>query len=71
MRKKRSPTSRSCRLPDSEGGGYYQRFEDMTPEEMLANSSPLNARERRQWQRFKAKVRRRVNSSHGSPDQNQ
>jgi hypothetical protein len=45
-------------LPDSEKERIYQEIESETPEETLARSRPLNARERRQWRRFKAKMGR-------------
>lgn len=53
-------------LPDSEKERIFQQIENEPWEQTLARSRPLNARERRQWQRFKAKAERRMNPSDGS-----
>jgi hypothetical protein len=45
-------------LPDSEKERIFQQIEAQTPEQRLARSRPLNAQERRQWRRFKAKAGR-------------
>jgi hypothetical protein len=45
-------------LPDSEKERIFQEIEAESPEETLARSRPLNARERKQWKRFQAKVGR-------------
>jgi hypothetical protein len=45
-------------LPDSEKDRIVKQFDDETFEETLARSRPLNAAERRQWRRFKAKMGR-------------
>ena len=47
-------------LPDSEKERIYQEIEAESPEDRLARSRPLNARERKQWQRFKALGRPKV-----------
>jgi hypothetical protein len=45
-------------LPDSEKERIVNQIEAETPEQFLARSRPLNAQERRQWRRFKAKMGR-------------
>jgi hypothetical protein len=45
-------------LPDSEKDRIADQIERETPEQSLARSRPLNARERQQWRRFKAKIGR-------------
>jgi hypothetical protein len=45
-------------LPDSEKERIFHQIEAQTPEQRLARSRPLNAQERRQWRRFKAKAGR-------------
>jgi hypothetical protein len=42
-------------LPDEEKERIFQELEDESPWDRLARSRPLNARERRQWQKFKAR----------------
>jgi hypothetical protein len=42
-------------LPDAEKERIFQEIEAETPEQSLVRSRPLNARERRQWRRFKAR----------------
>jgi hypothetical protein len=56
--KKKSAIEAFIALPDSEKERIYNELEAETPENRLANSRPLNARERRQWRRFKAKMGR-------------
>lgn len=59
MRKaKKSVIDEFIALPDSEKERIYQELEDETPEERHARSRPLNAEERKQWKRFKAKMGR-------------
>lgn len=55
-RKKMSDIEEFIALPDSEKERIFQELEAETPEERLARSRPLNARERRQWRKFKAKA---------------
>jgi hypothetical protein len=45
-------------LPDAEKERIVAEIEAETPERRLARSRPLNATERKQWQRFKAKMGR-------------
>jgi hypothetical protein len=45
-------------LPDSEKERIYQKLDAESPEDRLARSRPLNARERRQWRKFKNKTGR-------------
>jgi hypothetical protein len=52
---KRSVIDKFIALPDSEKDKIVQRLESESPEHQLARSRPLNARERKQWQRFKSK----------------
>ena len=40
-------------LPDSEKERIYQELEAETPQQRLANSQPLNARERAAWEAFR------------------
>ena len=56
-RKKMSDIEEFIVLPDSEKERIFQELEAETPEETLARSRPLNARERRQWRKFKAKAK--------------
>jgi hypothetical protein len=58
--KKKSAIEEFIALPDSEKERIYNELEAETPEDRLANSRPLNARERRQWRRFKAMGRPKV-----------
>jgi hypothetical protein len=58
--KKKSAIEEFIALPDSEKERIYNELEAETPEDRLANSRPLNARERRQWRRFKALGRPKV-----------
>ena len=55
---KKSAIDEFIALPDSEKDRIVQQFENETLEETLARSRPLNARERKQWRRFKAKMGR-------------
>jgi hypothetical protein len=45
-------------LPDSEKDLIFERIEAETPRQRFARSRPLNARERQQWRRFKARMGR-------------
>ncbi len=59
MRKPRkSDIDEFIALPDSEKERIYARIEAETPDRSVARSRPLNARECKQWQRFKAKMGR-------------
>ncbi len=55
---KTSDIEKFIALPDSEKKRIYNEIDGERPEQRLARSRPLNARERRQWQKFKAKVGR-------------
>ena len=55
---KKSAIEEFIALPDAEKDRIVQEFENETLEETLARSRPLNARERKQWRRFKAKMGR-------------
>jgi hypothetical protein len=57
-RKKKSNGEEFLALPDSEKERIYSEIDSMSHEEIMARSRPLNARERRRWQRFEAKARR-------------
>jgi hypothetical protein len=59
MRKtKKSDIEEFMALPDAEKERIVKRIEAETAEESIARSRPLNAREKRQWRRFKAKMGR-------------
>ena len=45
-------------LPDSEKDRIVKEIEARTPQEHLARSRPLNAKERQQWRRFKSRAGR-------------
>jgi hypothetical protein len=45
-------------LPDSEKERIFNELEAESPQDRLARSRPLKARERRQWRRFKVKMGR-------------
>jgi len=45
-------------LPDAEKNRIVREIEAETPQQRLARSRPLNARERAQWRRFKKKAGR-------------
>jgi hypothetical protein len=55
---KKSDIEAFIALPDAEKERIFQQFESESFEESLARSRPLNARERKQWARFQAKVGR-------------
>lgn len=55
---KKSVIDRFIALPDSEKDKVFKEIEAETPEQRLARSRPLNAKERKQWRRFKAKMGR-------------
>ena len=52
----RSDIEEFLALPDSERNRILAEIEAETPEERLANSRPLNARERAQWATFKKRA---------------
>ena len=54
---RKSVIDRFIALPDAEKERIYQEIEAESPEQRLARSRPLNASERRQWRRFKAKTK--------------
>jgi hypothetical protein len=58
--KKKSVIDEFIALPDSEKERINQEIENETLEESLAKSRPVNARERRKWQRFKALGRPKI-----------
>ena len=45
-------------LPDEEKERIWQEIDRTPPEQLLAESRPLNAKERKLWQKFKRKVGR-------------
>ncbi len=45
-------------LPDEEKNRIFEELEAESPEERLAKSKPLNARERAEWKRIQANMRR-------------
>jgi hypothetical protein len=45
-------------LPDSAKERIFQELDAETPEQRLARSRPLNAKERQQWRRFKTRMGR-------------
>jgi hypothetical protein len=53
-------------LPDEEKERIYQEIDQKTPEEIWAESRPLNAEERRRWARFKRGLRGRPKISEGA-----
>jgi len=55
---KKSDIEEFIALPDSEKERIFQELENESPEDRLARSRPLNAREREQWRRFKARAGR-------------
>ena len=57
-RTKHSSTDKFIALPDSEKEKIFKELDVETPEERFRRSRPLNARERQQWRRFKAKMGR-------------
>src|SRR5437763_2853734 len=59
MRKsKKSDIEEFIALPDAEKKRMIREIESETVEQSIARSRPLNARERKQWRRFKAKMGR-------------
>ncbi|MGA2581686.1 MAG: hypothetical protein ABSG31_00300 [Tepidisphaeraceae bacterium] len=58
MKKRKSYIDEFIALPDSEKEKIVSEYESLSTEELLARSRPLNAAERRQWRRFKAKMGR-------------
>jgi hypothetical protein len=59
-KRKQSVIDEFIALPDSEKERIYNEIDRESPEDRLARSRPLNARERRQWQRFKRMGRPKV-----------
>lgn len=57
-KRKKSVIDGFIALPDSEKARIVKEIEAETPAERLARSHPLDARERKQWRRFKAKMGR-------------
>jgi hypothetical protein len=57
-KKKKSVIEEFIALPDFEKERIYREIESEPFEKRLARSRPLNARERSQWKRFKAKIGR-------------
>lgn len=57
-KQKKSDIEEFIALPDSEKERIVKRIQAQTPQQRLARSRPLNARERQQWKRFKAKMGR-------------
>jgi hypothetical protein len=55
--RKRSVIDEFIALPDEEKERIYNEIDSASTEELLARSRPLNARKRKQWQRFKARAR--------------
>jgi hypothetical protein len=58
MMKKKSDIDEFIALPDSAKEGIIREIEAETPEERLAKSRPLNAREHAVWAAFKRKAGR-------------
>jgi hypothetical protein len=58
-RKRKSVIDEFIALPDSEKERIFQGLEVETLERRLARSRPLNAKERKQWSRFKARAKLR------------
>src|SRR5689334_11161115 len=57
-KRKKSDIGEFIALPDSEKNRIVKELDNETLQQSLARSRPLNARERRQWHRFKAKMGR-------------
>jgi hypothetical protein len=55
---KMSPIDQFIALPDSEKEKIVRQLERESTEHLLARSRPLNAKERKQWRKFKAKMGR-------------
>jgi hypothetical protein len=59
MRKSRkSEIEKFIALPDAEKERLIRNFDAETAEQSVARSRPLDAKERKQWRRFKAKMGR-------------
>lgn len=58
IKRKKSIIDEFIALPDSAKERIYREIDSETPEDRWARSRPLNARERRQWRRIKAKMGR-------------
>lgn len=58
MKTKKSTIAAFIALPDSEKNRIVEQIKAETPQQRLKRSRPLNAAERRQWRRFKAKMGR-------------
>jgi hypothetical protein len=56
--RKESAIEQFIGLPDAEKERIARQFDSETVEQSIARSRPLNAAERRQWRRFKAKAGR-------------
>jgi hypothetical protein len=56
--KPRSPIDAFIALPDAEKERIYQEIDAKTPQQLLAESRPLNRRERQQWAKFRKKMGR-------------
>src|SRR5688572_504061 len=57
-KRSKSPIDRFLALPDSEKERIFQELEAEAPDQLLARSRPLKAKERKQWRRFKSKMGR-------------
>ena len=57
-KRRKSDIEEFIALPDSEKDRIVSQFENETFAQTLARSRPLNAAERRQWRRFKARMGR-------------
>jgi hypothetical protein len=55
---KKSDIDQFIALPDSQKQRILKRIESQTPQQRLSRSRPLNAREQKQWRRFKSKMGR-------------
>jgi hypothetical protein len=58
MARKKSDINWFMSLPDSEKERIFNELEAEPVDERFAHSRPLNARERKQWRRFQARVGR-------------
>ncbi|HXE53240.1 MAG TPA: hypothetical protein VN541_09510 [Tepidisphaeraceae bacterium] len=59
-KRRKSDIEEFIALPDSQKQRIVREIEAETPEQRLARSRPLNARERAQWRKFKKKMGRPV-----------
>jgi hypothetical protein len=57
-RRRKSDIEEFIALPEAQKERIVRQLEAETPQQRLARSRPLNARERQQWRRFKAKLGR-------------